>query len=154
MVSLDEWLVAAEEALAYDDSWEGLEHYVMTALSFGPGSLATIAGTIEVTKEMAEKNKRSDDTVDALVTRARAAGVLRADVIAIDLHLLIEQLGRSPLLEQLDRQGRAELVEAAAIARARVVAIALDGPRAPAPRPLPGRAPGYELFSQRWARPV
>lgn len=154
VVALDQWLKAAEDGLAYEDPWAGLAHYVTTAVAFGPGSLAPVAGTIEVTNEMAEKNRRADEAVEALVDRAHVAGALRPDATAIDLHLLIEQLGKSPLLEQLGKQGRTDLTEAALNARARITAIALDGLRATAPTPLPGRPPGYELFSERWARPA
>lgn len=153
-IALDGWLAAAEEGLAHDDPWDGLAYYVTSAIAFGPGSLAPIAGTIEVTTEMAEKNTRSDEAVRALVDRAHAAGVLRRDATEVDLHLLIEQLGKSPLLEQLGKQGRTDLTGAALNARARITAIALDGLRAPAPHPLPGSPPGYELFSERWTPPL
>ncbi|MFE3454051.1 hypothetical protein ACFXJ8_34515 [Nonomuraea sp. NPDC059194] len=46
-----------------------------------------------------------------LVARVDAAGVLRPDATAMDISLLIEQLGRSSLIEQLDRQGRGDLTE-------------------------------------------
>jgi AcrR family transcriptional regulator len=153
VIALEQYLKAAEDGLAHEDPWEGLAHYVTTSIAFGPGSLAPIAGTIEVTKEMAETNRRADEAVDALVERAHAAGVLRRDATAIDLHLLIEQLAKSPLLEQLGKQGRTDLTEAALNARARINAIALDGLRATAPHPLPGQPPGYELLSERWAPP-
>jgi hypothetical protein len=71
----------------------------------------------------------------------------------VDIALLIEQLGRSPLEEQATRQGHSELVEAARHARARIVAIAVAGLRAPASEPLPGPRPGWELFTQRWSPP-
>ncbi|MBA9002243.1 TetR/AcrR family transcriptional regulator [Thermomonospora cellulosilytica] len=151
--ALDQWLRAAEEGLAHEDPWEGLAHYVRSAVAMGPGSLAPIAGTIEITPEMADKNRRSDEAAAALVERAHAAGVLRPDVTVVDLHLLIEQLGRSPLLEQLGSQGRTDLLEAARTARDRITRIALDGLRAPAPAPLPGRPPGQELLSARWDPP-
>ncbi|MCY1141458.1 hypothetical protein OWR29_25970 [Actinoplanes sp. Pm04-4] len=54
-----------------------------------------------------------------------------------DLHLPIEQLGKSPMIDQLRRQGRDDLVGMATQARARINAIALDGLRAGAPRSLP-----------------
>jgi AcrR family transcriptional regulator len=151
-IALHDYLVAAEEALAMDDPWEGLTHYVRTAISLDVGSLAAVAGIIDVTPEMATLNARGDAAVDELVGRAQRAGLLRDDVTAVDLALLLEQLGRSPALEQLKRQGRTELIEAATDARSRITAIALDGLRAPAPHPLPGSPPGYELFTERWAR--
>lgn len=150
-IALDDYFKTAQEGLAHDDPWEGLAHYIRTSIALGPGSLAPIAGTIKVTKEMAEKTQRSDEAVKALVDRAHAAGALRRDVTAIDLELLIEQLAKSPLLDQLNKQGRTDLTEAALNARARINSIALDGLRTTAPQPLPGHPPGYELFSERWA---
>ncbi|MEV0643825.1 TetR family transcriptional regulator [Phytomonospora sp. NPDC050363] len=152
-VTLDQYLEAAEAGLAIEDPWEGLAHYVHAVLDFGPGSLAPIAGTIALSPEIEEKNRKGDEAVAALVDRAHAAGVLRADASLIDVELLIEQLGKSPLLDQLGAQGRTELLGAAANARARLTAIALDGLRAQGNPPLPGEAPGYELFSARWERP-
>lgn len=150
-LSLDQWIEAAEQGLACPDPWEGLAHYITTAIEFGPGTLAPIAGTIPVTDEMAAKYNRSDRATEALVARAHAAGVLRPEVTAVDISLLIEQLGKSPLIEQLDRQGQHRLIEAAVNARRRIITIALDGLRAGHPAPLPGYAPGGDLFTARWA---
>lgn len=150
VVALDQWLTAAQQGLAHSDPWEGLAHYVTTGIDIGPGSLAPIAGTIEVTPEMAARSRQGDEAVEALVARAHAAGVLRPDVTAVDISLLIEQLSRSPLLEQLQRQGRTDLTEAANNAHKRLVAIALDGLRATTSGPLPGCAPSNLLFTQRW----
>ncbi|WP_216843687.1 TetR/AcrR family transcriptional regulator [Phytoactinopolyspora alkaliphila] len=150
-IALDDYARAAEEGLAHGDPWEGLVHYITTAVSFGPGSLAPIAGTIEITAEMAEKNERSDRAVEMLVGRAHRCGALRNDATALDISLLIEQLAKSPLDDHFKRQQMAALAQAARTARERIVAIAIQGLRAPAHQPLPGDPPGYELFSERWA---
>jgi len=150
-ITLDDYCRAAQEGLANDDPWDGLVHYVTTSIGLGLGSLAPIAGTVTVTQEMADKNERADDAVNALVDRAHTTGTLRPDVTPVDLELLIEQLAKSPLLDQLKKQGRTDLLEAALNARARITAIALDGLRATMLRPLPGQPPGYELFSERWS---
>ncbi|WP_217280937.1 TetR/AcrR family transcriptional regulator [Kibdelosporangium persicum] len=147
-IALDQWTEIAERGLAHDDPWDGLVHYVTSAV--GIGSLAPLAGMVTITDEMAEKNARSDKAFAALIDKAHEAGVLRADVTAIDVLLLVEQLGKSPLIEQLQRQGREDLLEAARDARRRVIAIALDGLR-PSDHPLPGDPPGMDLFSERWA---
>jgi AcrR family transcriptional regulator len=154
VLALDHWLAAAEGGLAHDDPWDGLAHYVLAGIDIGPGSLGALAGTIEITAEMAEKNRRCDAAVDVLIARAHAAGVLRPEVTRIDLHLLIEQLGKSPMIDQLRRQGRADLAGPAANARARINAIALDGLRAGAPHPLPGAPPDEALLAGRWQRPA
>ncbi|MET7459771.1 TetR family transcriptional regulator [Nonomuraea sp. NPDC005501] len=151
-LSLDNWNQAAERGLAEDDPWEGLASFIVTCVEFGQGSLAPVAGTIEVTKEMQAKSDRSDELLAALVTRAHQARVLRPDVTAVDISLLIEQFGRSPALDQLRKQGRDDLIEAAADAHKRVLAIAVDGLRACHPRPLPGDPPTDRLFTERWSR--
>jgi AcrR family transcriptional regulator len=147
---LDRWLAAAEAGLAHDDPWDGLVHYVRAGIDIGQGGLGAIAGAIEITAEIAEKNRRTDAAVDALIARAHAVGVLRPDLTRTDLHLLIEQLTRSPLIDQLRRQGRDDLIDAATQARARITAIALDGMRAGAPLPLPHDPPDDTLLTARW----
>lgn len=146
---LDQYLAAAEAALADPDPWDGLAGYVTAAIEFA-GSLSPIAGTLVLSEAVQEKNRLADEAVAAVVARAHDAGVLRDDASLIDVELLIEQLGKSPLVEQLAKQGRADLNEAAAGARARLTAIALDGLRSAGHPPLPGDPPGYELFSERW----
>jgi AcrR family transcriptional regulator len=149
-LSLNDYLRAAEEGLAHDDPWDGLAHYATHAVLVGTGALGAIAGTIEITDQMSTTSTRGDAAAEDLIRRAHDAGVLRADVGAVDIALLIEQLGRSPLLEQLTKQGRTDLADAAEHARRRLIAIALGGLRAPAPTPLPDPQPGWELFSERW----
>jgi AcrR family transcriptional regulator len=147
---LQDYLRVAEEGLAHDDPWEGFAHYATHAVMAGTGALGAVAGTIEITEEMSTISARGDATAEDLIRRAHDAGVLRTDAGAVDIALLIEQLGRSPLVEQLTKQGRTDLVGAAVHARRRVITIALDGLRAPARVKLPDPQPGWELFSERW----
>jgi hypothetical protein len=120
------WL-GAEEGLAHDDHWEGFAHYATHAVLAGTGALGAIAGTIKVTEEMSAVSARGDAAAEELVSRAHDAGVLRRDVGAVDIALLVEQLGRSPLVEQLTKQGHAALVDAAQHARSRLIAITRYG---------------------------
>lgn len=150
-LSLEEYLDAAEKGLSNPDPWNGLAEFVTAAVLMGTGSLGRLAGTIEVTEEMATTSERGDAVAGEVIDRARSAGVLRADVNDVDIALLIEQLGRSPLVEQVTRQRRTELLQAAVRARERLVAVALDGLRAEGSVPLPGPPPGPELFSERWS---
>lgn len=83
---------------------------------------------------------RSDELARALVDRAHEARVLRADATIVDVSLLVEQF---------EAQGRADLAVAAANARHRVIAIALDGLRA-GDGSLPGSPPGPGLPAERW----
>ncbi|MFK4041797.1 TetR family transcriptional regulator [Nonomuraea wenchangensis] len=150
LLSLDHWNETAEQGLADPDPWAGLTDFIHGCVAFGQGTLAPVAGTIEVTQEMSAKARRGDELLDELVRRAHQAGVLRRDVTAVDISLLIEQFGRSPVVDQLRKQGRGDLLTAAAEARRRLIAIALDGLR-PGHSPLPGSPPGEELFTGRWS---
>lgn len=163
LLSLEHWNEAAARALADDDPWRGLTGFVAACVEFGQGTLGSVAGTITVTEAMAAASARGDGLLEELVARAHAAGGLRQDVTALDISLLIEQLGRSPLLDQLRRQGRTDLLPAAEEARRRLVAIAVSGLRdrraadstgsSGVPDRLPGGPPAPALFSERWARP-
>jgi AcrR family transcriptional regulator len=150
VLAVEQWNEAAERGLAADDPWAGFAGFVTECVESGQGSLAPVAGTVEVTPEMWAASNRGDDLLAALVARAHEAGVLRPDATAVDVSLLIEQLGRSPLLDQVRAQGRANLVDEAVRARRRIIAIALDGLRAVADRALPGDPPSLRLFTERW----
>jgi AcrR family transcriptional regulator len=150
-LSLDETNEAAERGLADDDPWAGLTGFISACVEFRQGSLGPVAGSIEVTEEMWAKYARGEELLAALVARAREAGVLRSDVTPVDVSLLIEQLGTSPVLDQLRLQGRDNLIAEAANAHDRLIAIALDGLRAVHTRPLPGDPPSGRLFTERWA---
>ncbi|MEV1131883.1 helix-turn-helix domain-containing protein [Agromyces sp. NPDC049794] len=150
-IALADYLAAARAGLTFDDPWHGLLHYVNLSITEGPGALSSIAGTITVTAEMAELSRLGDEAVGALVARAQKAGIVRPDITPVDLELLIEQLSRSPLLEQLKRQGRDDLSAAAVAARSRTIAIAVDGLKVGKRTDLPGESAGYELFWERWS---
>ncbi len=154
LLSLRHWNDAAERALAQDDPGAGLAGFVMECAEFGQGTLGPVAGTIEVTEEMAAASAHGDELLERLVTRARAAGALRPDVTAVDITLLIEQLGRSPLVDQLRRQRRDDLLDDAVAARRRLLAIAAAGLRPGDVPPLPGPPPSLALLTERWARPT
>jgi AcrR family transcriptional regulator len=154
VVSLEHWNVAAEQALADDDPGQGFATFVASCVEFGQGTLGPVAGTIEVTDEMSSAAQRGDELLARLLARAQAAGVVRPEVTAVDVSLVIEQLGRSPLIDQLRRQGRRDLLPAAIAARRRIVAIVLDGLRPTDADPLPGDPPPEALFSERWVVPI
>ncbi|MEO3841795.1 hypothetical protein [Streptomyces sp. B22F1] len=82
--------------------------------------------------------------------RAHHSGGLRGDVTATDILLLIEQLGRSPLVEQAQEPGDAELTAQARAARRRMIALALGGLAAEPRDDLPGPPPGERLLTARW----
>jgi AcrR family transcriptional regulator len=152
LLAVEQWTEALDQALAADDPWVGLAGFVTACVEFGQGSLAPIAGTIEITEQMRAISRKADRNLAALVRRAHEAGVLRPDVTPVDLTLLIEQLGRSPLVDQVRRQGRDDLLLAATGARRRLVMIALNGLRANHAEPLPGGPPTVKLLTERWVR--
>ncbi|WP_410653784.1 TetR/AcrR family transcriptional regulator [Amycolatopsis sp. cmx-4-54] len=140
-LAVEQWATALDQGLANDDPWAGLAGFVTACVEFGQGSLGPIAGTIEITEQMRAMSRRADQRLDELVDRAHAAGVLRPEVSGVDLILLIEQLGRSPLID---------LLPAAAEARNRIITIVLNGLRGIHDEPLPGKPPTKKLLSERW----
>jgi AcrR family transcriptional regulator len=151
-LTMGEYATAAEEGLALDDPWEGFAHFATAAVLAGTGSLGPIAGAVEVTDEMSAVSARGDAAAEKVIRRAQAAGALRDDVGPVDVALLIEQLGRSPLVEQLTKHDRVDLLDAARHAHRRLVAIAVDGLRAPARARLAGPVPDWQMFTERWSR--
>jgi AcrR family transcriptional regulator len=149
VLAMDQALAAADEALAAGDPWDGLCGYITACVELRSGALASLAGQIETTAEMNGRARRSMARLDEIVARAQGAGLLRADVTALDISWLVEQFSRRP-------PGRLTEAEEHNV-RSRLVAIALDGLRArPAPVPgrprtLPGRPPRRDHYVNRWS---
>ncbi|BCJ32173.1 TetR family transcriptional regulator [Actinocatenispora sera] len=128
---------AAEAALAMDDPWLALTGYITERVGFRSGALAPLAGTIPVTDEMLAAARRSRRLHTRVVGRAHHAGVLRRDVTAVDVALLIEHFSRRA---PDDQPGSA----------ARLLAIAIAGLRPAGDARLPGPAPSWQAYEQRW----
>jgi AcrR family transcriptional regulator len=145
VLAMEQALAAAEDALAAADPWDGLCGYITACVELRSGALASLAGQIETTAEMRGTARRSMARLGEIVARAQAAGVLRADVTALDISWLIEQFSRRP-------PGRLEAAEERNV-RSRLVAIALDGLRARPGRrgALPGHPPGRDHYVNRWS---
>ncbi|MGP3915738.1 TetR/AcrR family transcriptional regulator [Nonomuraea sp. 10N515B] len=143
LIAMERVVEAAEAALAEESPWAGLELYVRTCVGLRSGALAPVAGTIEVTDEMWRTSRKATELAGRLISRAREAGVLRNDVTMLDVSLLIEQFSRpapGPPSEQHQQ------------VKQRLLAIALDGLRAPARTELPGDPPSLEWYEGRWGR--
>jgi AcrR family transcriptional regulator len=141
LLAMEQTIEAATAGLEAGDAWDGLAGYVRACVEHQTGALAPVAGTIAVTPEMLRTARRGLRLAERLVGRAHDAGVLRTDVSALDVALLIEQFGRraaTPATAEDDN------------ARERLVAIALDGLRAPGAVPLPGRPPSLSAYVGRW----
>lgn len=130
---------AAREALAAENPWTGLAGYIRACVELRAGALASLAGTIPMTEEMLRAYRAGRALSDELVARAHRDGSLRADATAVDVAWLIEQFSRRP----------SDTADAATI-RARLLAIALDGLRAPGSAPLPGGPPQRRHYEDRW----
>lgn len=135
--SMAQQIAAAEAALVSDEApWDALAGFIRTCVSFRAGALGVIAGTIPVTAEMMSAAQRAHELLELLVTRAHQACALRPDVGSVDLNQLIELFSR----RRPDDEG----------AYQRLLAIALDGLRAPGAETLPGSPPAWESYARRW----
>jgi AcrR family transcriptional regulator len=136
--SMLQQVTAAEEALEPGrDPWEALTGFVRECVGFRAGVLSAVAGRIAVTGEMQGIARHAHDLLEQLVHRARQAGALRGDASSVDIHEFIELFSRRPAGDTL--------------AHERLLAMALDGLRAPGSEPLPGPAPDWHSYVRRWS---
>jgi len=143
VLAMGQALDAADEALRADDPWTGLVGYIKACVELRSGALAALAGQIDTTAEMRSTARRGMERMADIVARAHQDGSLRADVTFLDIAWLIEQFSRRA-------PGRIDPQEERN-ARSRLVAIAIDGLRAPAGDALPGRPPSRDRYANRWA---
>jgi len=139
------YVAAAEAALAdSDDAWESFARFLHRVVDADTHSLTTsLAGMFTPTAELSAAADRAAELTAAIVARARAAGVLRDDVVAADLGLILEQLAAV----RTDDQTRTREL------RDRYLALLLDGLRAGSGQhTLPGPAPRPREFTGRWER--
>jgi AcrR family transcriptional regulator len=141
ILAMKQTVEAAQTALACDDAWTGLESYVRACVAFGSGALAPLAGTIETTPRMWEISMRGRRLLDELVKRAQRQGALRQEVTALDVAWLTELFGR---------RGPARPGAEDDHVHQRLLAIALDGLRAPGTTPVPGPPPSARHYESRW----
>jgi AcrR family transcriptional regulator len=146
VMAMEQAIDTADDALGADDPWAGLCGYIRACVEMRSGALASLAGQIEATDEMRGTARRSMARTREVADRARRAGRLRADVSALDIAWLIEQFSRRAPGGSGDVGPEEE-----GNVRARLLGIALDGLRAPAPASLPGRPPSLERYVNRWS---
>jgi AcrR family transcriptional regulator len=143
VLAMDQALDAADEALRADNPWTGLVGYIEACVELRSGALAALAGQIDTTAEMRSTARRGMQRMADIVARAHQDGSLRGDVTFLDIAWLIEQFSRRA-------PGRIDPQEERN-ARSRLVAIAIDGLRAPAGGTLPGRPPSRDGYANRWS---
>ena len=143
LVSLvDELLEAADGALADDDPWSGFGSF-LTALGesqLESRGLAELAGAHEITSgPLHQRNLKVRRAIKRITERAQQTGALRADISWRDVMLLSR--AQVDAQECLGVRARPEQWR-------RTVTMLLDGLRAPAATPLPGRPP-LDTLAQR-----
>jgi AcrR family transcriptional regulator len=144
VLAMEQAQAAADEALAAEDPWTGLTGYVSACVELRTGALAPLAGQIKTTPEMLRVYRKGRGRLEEIVARAHRDNSLRADATALDIAWLIEQFSRRAA-DAIDAEEEASI-------RARLLAIALDGLRAPRSQPLPGRPPSRTHYEGRWRR--
>lgn len=128
-----------ERAHDLTDSWEALDLYVREGVAIRAGAFASSAASIPATREMWTAAEAIHGFVTSLVERAQRAGVLRPDVTAFDIQLLIELFSR----RRPDDGGAHE----------RLLGLAIDGLSACPPcSELPGATPGWANYAGGWQR--
>lgn len=128
--------------------WRFLDHCVEQRLGVLQESALQrrIAEAIRTNRALRTARERVLELIGDLVRRAKDTGQFRADAEAGDVLLILAMVLR-PM--------PGASAETADAFRRRVLAIAIEGLRTPAPRPLPGAAiTTDDLDPQRWARPV
>jgi AcrR family transcriptional regulator len=131
----------AESALTVDDPWESFAGFLRDVVDSDVHALTVrLAGTFESTDELRRTAERASTLVGRLVSRAVEAGVVRTDLVANDVPMILEQV----TAVQVPDPGRTHDL------RERYLAMHLDALRAPGPA-LPHPAPTARELGSRWA---
>lgn len=146
----EQWAGAVERAVVNPDPWDGLAALIFESVEYGQGTLAPLGRLGLAPPGLNEVVVRADSAFEALIDSAHRSGRLRSEVSAIDIMLLIEQLARSPLVEQIRELGDEALAAEADRARRRLIVIALGGIAAGRRANLPGSPPDERLLTARW----
>jgi AcrR family transcriptional regulator len=141
---LQRYIAEAEAALADDgDPWTVIAEFMRCIVEADTHSLVhRLAGTFTPSEELSRKAQWSHDLARQIVDRARAAGVIRRDIVTDDLSVLFEMLAA---IRVGDGQRTSEL-------RRRYLELLLDALRNPSEVALPGPAPAPEELSRRWLK--
>jgi len=136
------YITELERALADDgDPWAVYTSCLEKVLDGGSQALAQrLAGTFTPTPDLSELARRAGTLAAAVHDRAQRDGVLRADVSAGDIVLLLETLSAVTV----PGAGRGQEL------RRRYLVLLLQALRAPGTGPLPGAAAGGAELAARW----
>jgi len=140
---LRQYIAAAEIALGRDDGARAaFEGFLRDVVDADVHALTVnLAGTFTPSEELHRMTEQANALAAELLTKAHAAGAVRADLVLNDLAMLLEQL-TAVRLDDVDRTR--EL-------RRRYLALQLDAIRPDGGRDsLPGRPPTGEELGARW----
>jgi AcrR family transcriptional regulator len=146
---VDRAVAIAEEAAAVPDPWAGLTLFLEQTLEL----IASNRALVDVLKRaygaehFAELLARTTAALELLLARARAAGVVRADVAATDFAPILEMLSAVTDLAEPDVPGCGLASTGARGLPHRYIGLVLAGLR-PSPDPLPGQPPTEERLHQ------
>jgi AcrR family transcriptional regulator len=140
LANMEETRLAAEAALDAPDAWAGLTRFLDTCVEAGVDGSPRLSGPFQVTEEILQASKRTREAVQRLVDRAQQDGVLRPDVNAHDLVLLLHTLRE---LRVAHRKREPAL-------RNRFLGIVLDGLRAGNSSTLPAPAATWSDVERAW----
>jgi AcrR family transcriptional regulator len=127
---LDQIAALAERCASRDDAWEGLVEFIegnVILQSTDQGLKELILGSPHAIARVREMRERLLPAVASMVSRAQAAGQLRADLAETDVALVQFMLAA---IADITR-------DAAPGVWRRYLRIVLDGLRTPAPEPMP-----------------
>ena len=140
---LRQYIAAAEIALGRDDGpWAAFAGFLRDVVDADVHALTVnLAGTFMPSAELYQMTERANALAAELLTRAQAAGTVRADLVLNDLAMILEQL----TAVRLEDAGRTREL------RRRYLAMQLDALRTDGERDsLPGRPPTGEELGARW----
>jgi AcrR family transcriptional regulator len=139
---LRRYIAEVETALADDgDPWAAFIRFMDRCLEAGANSLTLrFAGAFTAAEELHREGQKAYEGTQRLINRAKAAGVLRADIEVGDLSLLFEQLQAV----QIGDEQRANQL------RRRYLTLLLEALHLSAVSPLPGPAPHWDEIRARY----
>lgn len=140
VADMEETRRAAESALTAADAWAGLIGFIDTCVEAGVDGSPRLSGPFQLTEEILQASRQTRETVQRLVEKAQQAGVLRMDVNAHDLVLLLHTLRE---LRVAHRRRDPAL-------RKRFLGIVLDGLRATNAHPLPVPPATWSDVEKAW----
>ncbi|GGR71216.1 AcrR family transcriptional regulator [Nocardioides luteus] len=138
------YVAFAEAALSdTDDPWHAFTDFLRHVLDEGlPRLTVALRGEVTFDQRLSDLDKLAVNTTNRLLRAARGSGALRPEVTRADITVLLEQLGRIDVGDD---------VRSAALRR-RYLTLVCDGLRADsATRRLPGPPPHEAELLGRWA---